>query len=420
MLLDPRQQRIWFAVLALLAASPACAAATDWVGDANAAVRLVTVSDTAGPAGPIQAGLEFRYGAGWHGAWRNPGDAGLAPNLDWSAAEGVGAARLGWPAPTRFAAGDLQTYVYAGHVVLPVTLEREGSGPVHLRAAVRHAVCGEVCVPYRATLDLALPDGPATRAAEADLIEAGRAAVPVSTERAGISVTGAALDGAAERPVLTLVLRSRSLPFLAPDVFVEAPPRGASPPPRVSLTEDGQVAALNVALPPASIPAPGVPMSLVVVDGTRAVRLEIVPTPIGAAPRRVEARSERAFDPARIPDLVAAGRIVLVEVTAAWCLTCKVNDILAFDRAAVRDRLGRTDIVRMRADWTSPNPAIRAYLQGFRRYGVPLVVLYGPGRPAGEALPELLSQSVVLGGLARAAAPDDGSSAKALPSGAAP
>ena len=117
-----------------------------------------------------------------------------------------------------------------------------------------------------------------------------------------------------------------------------------------------------------------------------------------------EAIQWQSFDPARIGREVAAGKLVFVDVTAAWCLTCKVNEAAVLDRAPVASRLGSPGVVAMRADWTRPEPRITAYLQRFGRYGVPLDVVYGPARPDGEPLPELLSASAVLAAMGRATA----------------
>ncbi len=110
----------------------------------------------------------------------------------------------------------------------------------------------------------------------------------------------------------------------------------------------------------------------------------------------------QAFDEASLGRAVADGRTVLVDVTATWCLTCKVNEAAALDTTAVRARLAEPGTLRMRADWSRPNPAIAAYLQRFARYGIPLDVVYGPRRPDGEALPELLTVGTVLAALDRA------------------
>jgi suppressor for copper-sensitivity B len=111
----------------------------------------------------------------------------------------------------------------------------------------------------------------------------------------------------------------------------------------------------------------------------------------------------QAFDRAAIQRLVKDGKTVLVDVTADWCLTCQVNKKLALNDASVAARLGRPDVVALRADWTRPNEAIADYLAGHGRYGIPFNVVYGPGRPDGVVLPELLTASAVLEALESAA-----------------
>jgi len=112
----------------------------------------------------------------------------------------------------------------------------------------------------------------------------------------------------------------------------------------------------------------------------------------------------RAFDRAEIDRLVADGRIVFVDVTADWCLTCKVNKELVIDAPAVRRRLGEPGIIAMRADWTRPSAIISAYLRSFGRYGIPFNAVYGPRLPRGRALSEILTPDQVLRALADAAA----------------
>ncbi len=111
-----------------------------------------------------------------------------------------------------------------------------------------------------------------------------------------------------------------------------------------------------------------------------------------------------AFDPARIAAEVTRGRVVYVNITAAWCITCKVNESLVLDRPAVQAQLHAADVVAMRGDWTRPDPAIADFLAGFQRYGIPFDAVFGPRLPAGEALPELLSEEAILALIARAAA----------------
>jgi suppressor for copper-sensitivity B len=112
----------------------------------------------------------------------------------------------------------------------------------------------------------------------------------------------------------------------------------------------------------------------------------------------VDGRWQR-FDEAAIPGHVAAGRIVFVDVTADWCVTCKANKRLVLDRGAVAGLLGSDRVVAMRADWTRPDDRIARYLESFRRFGIPFNAVYGRQAPNGIALPELLSEQAVLAAL---------------------
>ena len=105
------------------------------------------------------------------------------------------------------------------------------------------------------------------------------------------------------------------------------------------------------------------------------------------------------FIPEAIAGHVAAGRTVFVDVTADWCVTCKVNKALVLDQAAVAARLNDTGIIAMRADWTRPDPKITAFLQRFMRYGIPFNVVFGPKAPQGRTLPELLTRDAVFSAL---------------------
>ncbi len=125
---------------------------------------------------------------------------------------------------------------------------------------------------------------------------------------------------------------------------------------------------------------------------------------VAAPGQQTAAGRWRPFDPGEIQLLVGDGKTVFVDVTAAWCLTCKVNEAAVLDRDPVASRLSRSDVVAMRGDWTRPDPALTRYLQGFGRYGIPFNAVYGPARPHGELLPELLTSGAVVGALDDAAA----------------
>lgn len=111
----------------------------------------------------------------------------------------------------------------------------------------------------------------------------------------------------------------------------------------------------------------------------------------------------KPFDRQAIASAVASGAVVFVDVTADWCITCQVNKALVLNNETVRGRLAGDGVVAMVADWTRPSDEIGAYLKSFGRFGIPFNAVYGPARPNGEPLPELLTETAVLEAMDRAA-----------------
>lgn len=109
------------------------------------------------------------------------------------------------------------------------------------------------------------------------------------------------------------------------------------------------------------------------------------------------------LDQAAIPQLVQEGKVVVVDVTADWCLTCKANKKFVLDQPDIVEAMSHDNMVRMQGDWTSNDESIAAYLRQFGRYGIPFNVIYGPGAPDGIALPELLTKQDIADALDLAA-----------------
>jgi thiol:disulfide interchange protein len=105
----------------------------------------------------------------------------------------------------------------------------------------------------------------------------------------------------------------------------------------------------------------------------------------------------------RLADLRAANRVVLVNMTADWCVTCKANEKTVFARDGFRAALEKHDAVYMVGDWTDVDPEITAYLQRYQAYGVPLYVVYPRNGGEGRKLPTVLTPAVVEEALAKAA-----------------
>jgi suppressor for copper-sensitivity B len=89
----------------------------------------------------------------------------------------------------------------------------------------------------------------------------------------------------------------------------------------------------------------------------------------------------RPWDRAEAERLAAAGRLVFLDVTADWCVTCKVNERVVLLSPEVAGAFRRLDVVAMKADWTNRDDEIAAFLAAHGRYGIPFYLLYRPDRP---------------------------------------
>jgi len=101
------------------------------------------------------------------------------------------------------------------------------------------------------------------------------------------------------------------------------------------------------------------------------------------------------YSPARVAELVASGRTVFVDFTAAWCVTCQVNKRLVLNTDAVQNVFARRNVALLQADWTRRDPAIGAALAALGRDGVPVYVFYRPGKEP-LLLPEVLTKQHIL------------------------
>tara|TARA_B110000196_G_scaffold306873_1_gene305954 strand:- start:540 stop:2444 length:1905 start_codon:yes stop_codon:yes gene_type:complete len=93
--------------------------------------------------------------------------------------------------------------------------------------------------------------------------------------------------------------------------------------------------------------------------------------------------------------LARQGKIVFIDITADWCLTCKVNKFLVTDTMDVKELFQKYKVTVLRLDWTKPNYEIKRFLSRKGRYGIPFNEIYGPSLPNGKIFPELLNQNTI-------------------------
>ncbi len=117
-----------------------------------------------------------------------------------------------------------------------------------------------------------------------------------------------------------------------------------------------------------------------------------------------EALAAQPYSPARLAELRAAGKPVLVNFTAAWCVTCQVNERLAFSSPEVAAAFRRAGAAYLLADWTRHDAVIAKALADQGRIGVPLYLLYGASGGPPRILPQILTPALLARALDGAAA----------------
>ncbi len=132
-----------------------------------------------------------------------------------------------------------------------------------------------------------------------------------------------------------------------------------------------------------------------------------VPPAAAAGTGSAAAKDQEGWEPwsaARVEDLRRQGRPVFIDFSARWCLTCQVNERVALSRPQVRQAFRDRDVALLKADWTDRSEAIASALSVYGRAGVPLYVLYGPGKSEPVLLPEVLTPGIVLSALEKLSA----------------
>jgi thiol:disulfide interchange protein DsbD len=107
------------------------------------------------------------------------------------------------------------------------------------------------------------------------------------------------------------------------------------------------------------------------------------------------------YSQARLDALRAQNRPVFVNATAAWCITCLVNDEAALSGARVRKAFAQKNVAYVVADWTRRDPEITQLLAAHGRNGVPLYLYYAAGASEPKVLPQILTEGAVLAALER-------------------
>jgi DsbC/DsbD-like thiol-disulfide interchange protein len=141
---------------------------SDWDARSHTAARLIAGSMIKTPdASFLRAGVEIKLDPGWKTYWRDPGDSGVPPTLDFSGSSNVKSVAILWPAPELFPDGAGGNSIgYVDHIVLPLHIAPDDAAkPSSLQVKLGYAICGTLCVPVEANLKLPLSGDGAEEAA---------------------------------------------------------------------------------------------------------------------------------------------------------------------------------------------------------------------------------------------------------------
>src|ERR1035437_8041914 len=153
-----RISRLIFAVPLLFAVGLPARAASSSADAPHVRVELLVPGDNLYSSDELNdAGIYFKLEPGWHIYWKNPGDAGEPPHIQWTLPAGLTAGPMQFPAPKRLPLGPLMDFGYDDEVSFPLKLHVANSvktGPVTLHAKVDWLVCQDRCIPGKAELEV--------------------------------------------------------------------------------------------------------------------------------------------------------------------------------------------------------------------------------------------------------------------------
>ncbi|WP_237068603.1 protein-disulfide reductase DsbD family protein [Microbulbifer guangxiensis] len=131
--------------------------------------------------------------------------------------------------------------------------------------------------------------------------------------------------------------------------------------------------------------------------------------PVSLADNSGQTKSDywQPYSPERLAEARRNGRPVLINMTAAWCITCLANEKVVLSSEAVTEAVSSLDVVALKGDWTNQDPLITELLARYGRTSVPLYLVYPAAGGEAHILPQVLTRDGLIAAL-RAAAPEAG------------
>lgn len=141
-------------------AAPANAASSDWTKTPGGSVRLI-IDNPVQHSPEVRGAIQINLDPGWKTYWREPGDAGVPPELDLAESANIKSYTLSFPTPHRFDDGNTHWAGYKRPIALPVTLTlTDPAKPAHLKGHAFLGICETICIPVTAEFDISIDNTP--------------------------------------------------------------------------------------------------------------------------------------------------------------------------------------------------------------------------------------------------------------------
>ena len=111
---------------------------------------------------------------------------------------------------------------------------------------------------------------------------------------------------------------------------------------------------------------------------------------------KVKKNNWQIFNENKLNKLIKENKVIFVDVTADWCITCQVNKTMVLNNQTISKYFVSNNVELLKADWTKKSPEILGYISNYNKYGIPFNIVYGPSNKEGIILQEILTKDSVI------------------------
>jgi thiol:disulfide interchange protein len=355
------------------------------LGDLAAAVRtkvdLVNLTPDIRPGEKALIAMRFRCDPHFHIYWKNPGDAGQSPTVEWQEKSGTTVGDFVWPGPKMLDQSGVYNFVYEDETLLlmEVAVPAGAKGALTFKGKAEWLECDDSgCWPHDKQVELTLQVGAGNVAYKYDpkLYPALRPRLTTTATSDGKLLT-VAVPAGEKLPQTWFPERG----FVAPTATAKQKQAGGNV---VFELADATEKLDSGELIFTTRAADGGFVDIKAVLGGAPAKAAPGPT---ATPTKTTGEWQ-PWSPEDQAQALAAGKVVYVDFTARWCATCQVNKRV-YAQGDVAQALASAGVVLLKADWTKKDAAIAEELGKYGRTGIPLNVFLRAGQP-----PAVLSEAL--------------------------